>query len=106
MLGRRPWREELEIIDRTMKAISGVTDPEEMVGLYFDGIGELLPINDYLSAGPFEKIDESHPAVVEARESVEKRIATFLSINGTRSVDSFHRELGHIMWEYCGMERT
>src|SRR5690606_21072661 len=29
-----------------------------------------------------------------------------LSINGSRTVDSFHRELGHIMWEYCGMERT
>jgi succinate dehydrogenase / fumarate reductase flavoprotein subunit len=29
-----------------------------------------------------------------------------LTINGTRSVDSFHRELGNIMWEYCGMSRT
>lgn len=29
-----------------------------------------------------------------------------MSINGTRSVDSFHKELGNIMWEYCGMERT
>ncbi|NYM40824.1 fumarate reductase/succinate dehydrogenase flavoprotein subunit, partial [Salmonella enterica subsp. enterica serovar Typhimurium] len=29
-----------------------------------------------------------------------------LSINGTRTVDSIHRELGSIMWEYCGMERT
>ncbi|NYG55101.1 fumarate reductase/succinate dehydrogenase flavoprotein subunit [Nocardioides perillae] len=63
-------------------------------------------IRDYLADGPFEKIDESHPAVVEARRSVEERIEKFLSINGTRSVDSFHRELGHIMWEYCGMERS
>ena len=31
---------------------------------------------------------------------------TLLAINGDRTVDSFHRELGHIMWEYCGMERT
>ena len=29
-----------------------------------------------------------------------------MAINGERTVDSFHRELGHIMWEYCGMERT
>ncbi len=63
-------------------------------------------IRGYLADGPFEQIDESHPAVVEARESVEKRIATFLSINGTRSADSYHKELGHIMWEFCGMERS
>ena len=63
-------------------------------------------IRDYLADGPFEKIEESHPAVVEARASVEKRIQHFLSTNGTRSVDSYHRELGNIMWEYCGMERT
>ena len=63
-------------------------------------------IRDYLADGPFEKIDESHPAVVEARTSVEERIATFLSIGGTRSADSFHKELGHIMWEFCGMERS
>ena len=63
-------------------------------------------INDYLANGPFEKIDESHPAVVDARAAVEERIQTFLSINGTRTVDSFHKELGRIMWDYCGMERT
>ena len=33
-------------------------------------------------------------------------IEHFLTVNGTRSVDSYHRELGNIMWEYCGMERT
>ena len=33
-------------------------------------------------------------------------MSTLLSIQGTRSVDSYHRELGRIMWEYCGMERT
>ena len=63
-------------------------------------------IRDYLADGPFAKVDESHPAVVEARESVEKRIEHYLTVNGTRSVDSYHRELGNIMWEYCGMERT
>ncbi|MCW2787217.1 MAG: fumarate reductase/succinate dehydrogenase flavoprotein subunit [Marmoricola sp.] len=63
-------------------------------------------IRDYLADGPFEKVDEDHPAVLEARSAVEKRIEHFLTVNGTRSVDSYHRELGHIMWEYCGMERT
>ncbi|GHJ61320.1 succinate dehydrogenase flavoprotein subunit [Nocardioides sp. OK12] len=63
-------------------------------------------IRDYLADGPFEQIDESHPAVVEARTSVEERIDKFLSIGGSRSADSFHKELGNIMWEYCGMERS
>ncbi len=63
-------------------------------------------IRDYLADGPFEKISEDHPAVVEARKGVEERIEHFLTVNGTRSVDSYHRELGNIMWEYCGMERT
>jgi succinate dehydrogenase / fumarate reductase flavoprotein subunit len=63
-------------------------------------------INDYLAAGPFEKIAPDHPAVREAADAVRGRIATLMSANGTRSVDSFHKELGQIMWEYCGMERT
>ena len=63
-------------------------------------------IRNYLAEGPFEKVDENDPAVVEARRSVEERINKFLSINGTRTVDSFHKELGRIMWEYCGMERS
>jgi sigma-B regulation protein RsbU (phosphoserine phosphatase) len=49
MLKRRPWREELEIIDRTMKAISGVTDPEQLVSVYWNGIGELIAIDNYVA---------------------------------------------------------
>ena len=41
---RRSWNEELTIIDRTMRAISGVTDPEELVSIYWEGICELLPL--------------------------------------------------------------
>lgn len=63
-------------------------------------------IRDYLADGPFEKVDESHEAVVEAKRAVQERIDKFLSINGTRSADSYHKQLGNIMWEYCGMERT
>ncbi|WP_433089984.1 fumarate reductase/succinate dehydrogenase flavoprotein subunit [Dactylosporangium sp. CA-052675] len=63
-------------------------------------------INDYLAAGPFPKVAESDAAVVAAREAVRERIARLLAVDGDRTVDSFHRELGHIMWEYCGMERT
>jgi len=63
-------------------------------------------INDYLADAPFEKLADDHPAVAEAHESAQGRIDTLLSIQGTRSVDSYHKELGAIMWEYCGMERT
>jgi succinate dehydrogenase flavoprotein subunit len=63
-------------------------------------------IRDYLADGPFDRVPEDHPAVVEAQESVRDRVTAFLSTNGTRSVDSYHRELGNIMWEYCGMERS
>jgi succinate dehydrogenase / fumarate reductase flavoprotein subunit len=63
-------------------------------------------IRNYLADGPFAKVAEDAPEVVEARASVEERINHFLTVNGTRSVDSYHKQLGHIMWEYCGMERT
>ncbi|MFG2042339.1 fumarate reductase/succinate dehydrogenase flavoprotein subunit [Dactylosporangium sp. NPDC048998] len=63
-------------------------------------------INDYLAAGPFPPVSAANPAVVSARAAVEERISKLLAVNGDRTVDSFHRELGHVMWEYCGMERT
>ncbi|MCX5662130.1 MAG: PP2C family protein-serine/threonine phosphatase [Planctomycetota bacterium] len=49
MIKRRAWQEELEIVDRTMKAISGITDPEELVEAYWTGIGDLLPIMDFVA---------------------------------------------------------
>lgn len=49
MLTRRPWQEELAIIDRTMKAISGVSDPEELVETYWKNIHDLLSVDDYIS---------------------------------------------------------
>ncbi|MFG1871649.1 fumarate reductase/succinate dehydrogenase flavoprotein subunit [Micromonospora arborensis] len=63
-------------------------------------------IANYLASGPLEKVDASHPAAVEARTDVENRVQRLLAINGDRTVDSFHRELGQIMWEHCGMERS
>ena len=63
-------------------------------------------IRDYLASGPHEPVSADAPEVMEAQKSVRERIDTLLSINGECTVDSFHKELGHIMWEYCGMERT
>jgi succinate dehydrogenase / fumarate reductase flavoprotein subunit len=63
-------------------------------------------IRDYLADGPFEPVGDDHPEVVAARDAVQARIERFLSINGERSADSFHKELGNLMWEYCGMDRN
>lgn len=61
-------------------------------------------LGDYLAAGPFGEVDEE--AVAEAEAKVTSRIERLLAVNGTRTPDSFHRELGRLMWDYCGMERT
>ena len=63
-------------------------------------------IREYLSGGPYAPVPADAPEVVEARRSVQSRVEKLLAINGSRTVDSFHRELGNIMWEYCGMERS
>src|SRR6516165_6730128 len=63
-------------------------------------------INDYLATNKAEKVDGSHPAVREAETQVTCITKRLLDIKGTRSVDSFHRELGKLMWDYCGMSRS
>ncbi|GAA0845761.1 fumarate reductase/succinate dehydrogenase flavoprotein subunit [Streptosporangium amethystogenes subsp. fukuiense] len=61
-------------------------------------------IGDYLANGPYGEVDEED--VTEAEAEVRQKIEKLLTNNGTRTADSYHRELGKIMWEYCGMERT
>jgi succinate dehydrogenase / fumarate reductase flavoprotein subunit len=63
-------------------------------------------INDYLATSKLEKADTSHAAVRDAEEQVVQTTSKLLHNKGTRSVDSFHRELGKLMWDYCGMSRT
>ena len=63
-------------------------------------------IGDYLARGHLQPVAADSPEVAEAESEVTTRIEKLLSIDGVRTVDSFHRELGHIMWDYCGMERT
>ncbi len=62
-------------------------------------------LGDYLATNTLEKVTTDHPEFRAAKEAVETRTKRLLSINGTRTVDSFHRELGKIMWEKCGMAR-
>ena len=63
-------------------------------------------IGDYLATHKLEKVNASHPAFTSAQEDVAQRTRKLLSIDGARTVTSFHRELGRIMWEYCGMSRN
>ena len=63
-------------------------------------------IGDYLASTKFDQVDATHPAVADAERNVMEITRRLLEAKGTRSVDSFHKELGHIMWEYCGMART
>jgi len=53
-----------------------------------------------------EKVPTDHPAFVEAEQAVQERNEKLLSIGGTRTVDWFHRELGKIMLDHCGMARS
>ncbi len=63
-------------------------------------------IGDYLAKGHLEPVDPAAPQVRDVEDEVRGRIEKLLAIDGARTVDSFHRELGQIMWDYCGMERT
>jgi succinate dehydrogenase / fumarate reductase flavoprotein subunit len=62
-------------------------------------------IGDYLARG-VAPVDRDAPEVREAEAAVAGHVEKLLSIDGDRTVDSFHRELGHLMWDHCGMERT
>jgi succinate dehydrogenase / fumarate reductase flavoprotein subunit len=63
-------------------------------------------IADYLASQKHAPVDATHPAFRAAEAQVASRTKQFLAIKGSRTVDSFHRELGSIMWEYCGMARN
>ncbi|MBW5254096.1 fumarate reductase/succinate dehydrogenase flavoprotein subunit [Streptomyces sp. P01-B04] len=64
-------------------------------------------INDYLARNPHhDEVDASHPAVEEVVAETEDRLNLLLAVDGDRTPDSFHREIGELMWEYCGMART
>ncbi|MFO7256890.1 MAG: fumarate reductase/succinate dehydrogenase flavoprotein subunit [Bacteroidota bacterium] len=64
-------------------------------------------IGDYLAnLGWSNKVGTDHPAFREAAQAAEDRLKRLLAINGSRTVDEMHRELGLTMWDYCGMSRN
>jgi len=63
-------------------------------------------IGNYIATSGVESIDTDRPEFQEAEAAVRARLQRFLEIDGKRSVDSFHKELGRLMWENCGMARN
>jgi succinate dehydrogenase / fumarate reductase flavoprotein subunit len=63
-------------------------------------------LGHYLAQGRLAPIDASSSEVKAAVARVEKQTEAFIACGGTRSPDSFHRELGVLMWDHCGMSRS
>lgn len=63
-------------------------------------------VGDFLARQGPSAISSDHNAVRDLESEVEQRIVGFLSMKGSRTVDSFHRELGRLMWDKCGMGRN
>jgi succinate dehydrogenase / fumarate reductase flavoprotein subunit len=63
-------------------------------------------VGNYLATNKFTKVDASRSEVQSAVASVQQMTDKLLSIKGKRTVDSFNRELGKIVWDHCGMSRT
>jgi len=63
-------------------------------------------VGDYLAQLAPTKVDENHPEFTRAKEEVKQGIERLLKINGNKPVDYFHKRLGKIMWDKCGMART
>jgi len=63
-------------------------------------------IGDYLASESMNAVSTDHPEFKSAVAEVKARISKLLSIKGNKTVDEFHRALGKIMWDYCGMSRS
>jgi succinate dehydrogenase / fumarate reductase flavoprotein subunit len=63
-------------------------------------------IGGYLNSGPKMEISTSQPEFEASEKSTRARIEQLLGIDGKRTVDDFHRQLGLIMWDHCGMSRN
>jgi succinate dehydrogenase / fumarate reductase flavoprotein subunit len=68
----------------------------------------ILPytIGDYLARAPLPPVDATHAAFRQAEAEVTERVGRLLAVHGRRTADTFHRELGTLMWDRCGMSRT
>ena len=65
-----------------------------------------LTIGDYIASASLEKLDNTHASFKQVEQEVTERTQKLLGIRGRRTVTQFHRELGKLMWDYCGMARN
>ncbi len=65
-----------------------------------------LTIGDYIAQAKLPAVSSDHPEVRAAEAAATQRMKTLVNIKGKRSTDSFHRDLGRIMWDNCGMARS
>ena len=75
------------------------------------GLGDgyfIIPytLGDYLASHRFEPVETTHPAFAHARGELESATARLMAVQGKRPVDHIHKDLGHILWNYCGMARN
>jgi succinate dehydrogenase / fumarate reductase flavoprotein subunit len=63
-------------------------------------------LGDYLATIGPKPVDKNHPAFEKTKQEVIAYNNKLLALKGNKTVVEYHRELGHIMWEYCGMART
>jgi succinate dehydrogenase / fumarate reductase flavoprotein subunit len=63
-------------------------------------------VGNYLASNKLDKVDTSHPEFKVVEAQVGATIQKLLNIKGKRTVSSFHKELGKIIWDYCGMSRN
>jgi succinate dehydrogenase / fumarate reductase flavoprotein subunit len=63
-------------------------------------------LGHYLASTSLEEVNTSHPAFAEAEGAARDRLLKLLAIGGKRSSDEFHKKLGRIIWDYCGVARS
>jgi len=63
-------------------------------------------LGGYLAGAQLGGVDSNHSAFDDTERQARERIDSLLAVNGSRTVDDFHRQLGHIMWDHCGMARN
>jgi succinate dehydrogenase / fumarate reductase flavoprotein subunit len=63
-------------------------------------------MGDYLASNKFTPVTADHAAFKDAERGVSDTIKKLLSVQGNKTVEEYHRELGKLMWDYCGMGRT
>jgi succinate dehydrogenase / fumarate reductase, flavoprotein subunit len=65
-----------------------------------------VTLGQYFAGTPMEKVTTEHEAFKQAKDEQEKQVKKFITNKGNRSALEYHRELGKVMWDYCGMSRS